>query len=223
MECPIELTMAELDDLEPLESLVAHYGISMHRVTTGDAVALAITGFPRMPMRSLSRFARDARLGLSKGPETGSTSRSDKYAKSMLRIERPANVAVASSGDESGHVEGTTVSVMRPQKAGSTSMFAAFRDDDDDDDDEHIDRDVQGGRGRGFGKGGGVSELILPTDLCCVCLEPLLHAERAKAGESLSILECFHVLHAACARSVQVRLSCSITSSLPEVRQATLS
>jgi hypothetical protein len=153
---------------------------------SGSAMLVSRSQTCQIPKCSLTRFA----TGVSNAGEKG---QSGKYANSKLRIQRKATsgsdpstaaggvVLASHGGRETGQL---SCSVSLAQKAHSKNSFGVLQLDED--------------------SGDGAASSIEPSDMCCICLEPLLSLPRALKGETVSALKCGHVLHTACATGVLV-------------------
>ena len=131
---------------------------------------------PKIPRCSLSKVA-------------GILGQSERYGNSRLRVfrrEAPSTTAKGPSPTEEEEELASQVvccTLPRKRRNGNNSFGALQLEDDDD----H----------------GGAT--VLPEDICCICLEPLLLKALAReGGHFLTILQCNHVLHSTCAREIQI-------------------
>jgi hypothetical protein len=107
----------------------------------------------------------------------------------MLRVDRKrAAVLAAPAAAAPRDTTGDYVVALPPRRRAHASQFSVLGADDDGDSEARSEASVVA--------------CLRSDDVCCVCLEPLLHLGRAKSGEALALLQCRHVLHEACSRAV---------------------
>jgi hypothetical protein len=168
--------------IDLLCELVQHYGLSCHNAAEQCTLLIVMLDeqIPVIPKCSLVRFAK-SQIQLQED-----STKSSKYSQSRLRINRASVPATAAAESKNSLAAASAdslvcICVLDEEAFSGNSRYAALRDEDET---------VKG-------------KEISPSDVCCVCLDPLLQVTRAQKGESLCVLKCKHVLHSNCAQKVR--------------------
>ena len=179
--------------LSELPVLAQAYGLRADVGTQAAGSFIVVTATPRsrIPVVSLSKTIMA--LKIDDGPKSSQfnqvqkTVKSEKWGRSMLRVERNAEQCSRKLGAEQVHVS-WTVTCGEPvghKEARRRNRYEALNEDGWDRDDECEAPMVPGNE-----------------DECCICLEKLLDVRGVERKETLSRLECRHWLHTRCAMTL---------------------
>lgn len=170
--------------IDLIHELIEHYGLSCrHSAEQCTLLVMFLEDtLPDIPKCSAYRFAK------SQSQVQEDSVKSSKYSQSRLRINRSAISAGTTDKFQSEStglpdVDDLVCTCTIEDDTASTrkSRYSALSEDDEE---------IKG-------------KDISASEMCCVCLDPLLEVTRALKGESLCMLKCKHVLHSACAHEVR--------------------
>lgn len=177
----LALSVEAPEEERHLYELAACYGFAALPPSHESSALFALGPTPAaMPKCSLVRAAHG-------GQRPAAEQSSERFAHSMLRVDRKRATALAAPAAAAPRdTTGDYVVALPPRRRAHASQFSVLGAADD-------------GEARTEAS---VVASLRGDDVCCVCLEPLLHLGRARVGEALALLQCRHVLHESCSRAV---------------------